>query len=69
MRATLHHSYEELQQQHPGYVWSPVPFKKKGKLGPKLKSTGKLTLYLVEPSWKADPTCHTKVITKRFFNL
>eukprot|EP00957_Ditylum_brightwellii_P000969 77525-Ditylum_brightwellii.AAC.1 len=63
MREALCHSYEELLQQFPVYVWPHAPSKKEGKLGTKLRNTGKLPLHLVDPSWKADPTHCIKIIT------
>eukprot|EP00957_Ditylum_brightwellii_P176577 13448124-Ditylum_brightwellii.AAC.1 len=69
MRPTLHNLYEELHQQCPGYVWPCVLFKKKGKLEPKLKSTGKPPLHLAQNSWQADLTHCIKVIAKHFFDL
>eukprot|EP00957_Ditylum_brightwellii_P121112 9237288-Ditylum_brightwellii.AAC.1 len=56
MKATSCHSYKELQYQYPGYVLPCVPPNKDGKLGPKVKIIGKLSLHLVKSSWKARPT-------------
>ena len=69
MRAKLRHSYEALQNTVPGYVWPRAPPNKEGKLGPKLRDTGKLPLHLPMPKFLADPTHRTKVVAKKFFSL
>ena len=67
MRAKLRHSYEALQNTVPGYVWPRAPPNKEGKLGPKLRNTGKLPLHLPMPKFLADLTHRTKVVAKKFF--
>eukprot|EP00957_Ditylum_brightwellii_P133731 10196576-Ditylum_brightwellii.AAC.1 len=44
MRATLKHSYEHLSATMPGFVWPCATPKKDGRLGAKLRDTGKLPL-------------------------
>jgi hypothetical protein len=69
MRATLKHSYKHLSATMPGFVWPCATPKEVGKLGAKLRDTGKLPLDVPQPKWLADPTHQTKVVASRFFSL
>eukprot|EP00957_Ditylum_brightwellii_P117731 8981511-Ditylum_brightwellii.AAC.1 len=60
MRALLCHSYEHLSVTIPGFIWPHVTPKEDGKLGQKLRDTGKLTLDVPQSGWLADPRHRTK---------
>eukprot|EP00957_Ditylum_brightwellii_P057633 4370370-Ditylum_brightwellii.AAC.1 len=60
MRALLHHSYEHLSATMPGFVWARAAPKEDGKLGVKLRDTGRLPLDAPQPRWLADPMHRTK---------
>eukprot|EP00957_Ditylum_brightwellii_P035932 2722769-Ditylum_brightwellii.AAC.1 len=56
MKALARHSYTKRQANNPSYKWPRLFPKKPGKLGSKLRDTGKLPLDVPKPTWLANPT-------------
>eukprot|EP00957_Ditylum_brightwellii_P061873 4695522-Ditylum_brightwellii.AAC.1 len=52
----------------PGVVWPCSAPKEDGKLGPKLRDTGRLPLDVPQPKWLADLMHRTNVVVLQFFN-
>eukprot|EP00957_Ditylum_brightwellii_P134200 10231321-Ditylum_brightwellii.AAC.1 len=63
MKALLRHLYEEREANEENFLWLRAP-SKNGRLGAKLRNTGKLPIAVPGPKWLADPTHRAKVVAK-----